>query len=40
MNRPSLVNFDLKDGVYVVAKVLDAGYLVIGKRRMDFKRQE
>jgi len=37
---PNLINFDLKDGVYVVPKVLDSGYLVIGKHRMDFKRQE
>jgi type IV secretion system protein VirB9 len=37
---PSLVDFALKDGVYVVAKVLDAGYLVVGKRRMSFKRRE
>jgi type IV secretion system protein VirB9 len=37
---PNLVNFDLRDGVYVVPKVLDSGYLVIGKHRMDFKKQE
>jgi len=37
---PNLINFDLRDGVYVVPKVLDAGYLVIGKHKMDFKRQE
>ena len=37
---PNLINFDLRDGVYVVPKVLDSGYLVIGKHRMDFKRQE
>jgi type IV secretory pathway VirB9-like protein len=37
---PNLINFDLKDGVYVIPKVLDSGYLVIGKHRMDFKRQE
>src|SRR5437660_9204698 len=37
---PNLINFDLKDGVYVVPKILDSGYLVIGKHRMDFKRQE
>jgi type IV secretion system protein VirB9 len=37
---PSLVDFALKDGVYVVAKVLDAGYLVVGNRRMSFKRQD
>jgi type IV secretion system protein VirB9 len=37
---PNLINFDLRDGVYVVPKVLDSGYLVIGKHKMDFKRQE
>jgi type IV secretion system protein VirB9 len=37
---PNLINFDLKDGVYVVPKILDSGYLMIGKHRMDFKRQE
>lgn len=37
---PNLINFDLRDGVYVVPKVLDSGYLVIGNHRMDFKRQE
>jgi type IV secretion system protein VirB9 len=37
---PNLINFDLRDGVYVVPKVLDSGYLVIGKHRTDFKKQE
>ena len=37
---PSLVDFALKDGVYVVAKVLNSGYLVVGNRRMSFKRQD
>ncbi|PYY13146.1 MAG: conjugal transfer protein [Acidobacteria bacterium] len=36
---PNLINFDLKDGVYIVPKVLDSGYLVIGKHRLDFKKQ-
>jgi type IV secretion system protein VirB9 len=36
---PNLINFDLKEGVYVIPKILDFGYLVIGKHRMDFKRQ-
>lgn len=36
---PNLINFDLRDGVYVVPKVLDSGYLVIGKHRLDFKKQ-
>lgn len=37
---PNLINFDLRNGVYVVSKIIDSGYLVIGKHRMDFKRQE
>jgi type IV secretion system protein VirB9 len=36
---PNLVNFDLKDGVYIVGKVIDKGYLAIGKHKMDFERR-
>jgi type IV secretion system protein VirB9 len=35
---PSLVHFQVEHGVYVVPKVLDRGYLVIGKRRVMFER--
>jgi len=35
---PNLVNFDLRDGVYIVPKVVDKGYLSIGKHRLDFER--
>jgi type IV secretion system protein VirB9 len=35
---PNLINFDLRDGVYIAPKVIDKGYLVIGKRRLDFER--
>jgi type IV secretion system protein VirB9 len=37
---PNLVNFDYKDGIYVATKVLDEGYLVVGKKRLHFKRAE
>jgi type IV secretory pathway VirB9-like protein len=37
---PNLVNFQYKDGVYVVDKILDEGYLVIGKQKLGFTRQE
>ena len=37
---PNLINFDLRNGVYVVPKIVDSGYLMIGKHRMNFKRQE
>jgi len=37
---PNLVNFEFRDGVFTVAKVLDRGYLALGKRRLTFARQE
>jgi len=38
--QPNLINFDYKDGVYVVDKILDQGYLAIGKQKQNFSRQE
>jgi type IV secretion system protein VirB9 len=35
---PNLVNFEVHDGTYVVPKVLDSGYLAIGKKRLVFTR--
>jgi type IV secretory pathway VirB9-like protein len=35
---PNQINFDLQNGVYVIPKILDKGYLVIGKHRLDFER--
>lgn len=36
--KPSLINYDFANGLYTVPKILDAGYLAIGKRRMSFAR--
>ena len=36
--KPSLINFDFSNGLYIVPKQLDAGYLAIGKQRVDFHR--
>jgi hypothetical protein len=36
--KPNLVNFDLESGVYVVPKIIDSGYLVVGKKRVMFNR--
>jgi len=33
---PNLVNYQIDQGVYVISKVIDHGYLVIGKRRLAF----
>jgi type IV secretory pathway VirB9-like protein len=38
--KPNLVNFEYKDGVYTVGKILDRGYLVVGKQKMGFVREE
>ena len=37
--QSNLVNFDFESGVYIVPRILDAGYLVIGKKRMIFSRK-
>ena len=38
--NPNLTNFDLRDGTYVIAKVMDKGYLQIGKKRLSFERKQ
>ena len=38
--KPNLINFDFKDGLYIAPKVLDGGYLAIGKKRLEFGRAE
>ncbi|HET6844847.1 MAG TPA: TrbG/VirB9 family P-type conjugative transfer protein [Candidatus Angelobacter sp.] len=37
--QPTLINFSLNNGVYVVEHIVDKGYLQVGKHRMDFERQ-
>ena len=36
--KPDLINFQLQDGTYVIPKVVDHGYLEIGKHRLAFER--
>lgn len=38
--QPTLINFSLNNGVYVVEHILDKGYLQLGKHRLDFERQD
>lgn len=38
--RPNLVNFQYTNGAYVVDKIMDRGYLVIGKQKLGFRREE
>jgi type IV secretion system protein VirB9 len=37
--KPNLINFQLENGVYIVPKILDSGYLTIGKKKLPFTRQ-
>ena len=37
--KPALVNFQVREGTYVVPKVLDHGYLALGKQRFTFEQQ-
>jgi len=36
--KPNLINFDLANGVYVIPKIVDQGYLVLGKKKLPFER--
>jgi type IV secretion system protein VirB9 len=35
--KPELVNFQVRQGTYVVPKVLERGYLAIGSQRVAFE---
>lgn len=37
--KPNLVSFQLENGVYIVPKIVDAGYLAVGKKKVNFSRQ-
>ena len=38
--KPNLINFDLVNGTYIVPKIVDSGYLAIGKKKVAFTRQQ
>ncbi|MGH9617887.1 MAG: TrbG/VirB9 family P-type conjugative transfer protein [Acidobacteriaceae bacterium] len=38
--QPDLINFQLKDGTYVIPQVVDKGYLEIGKHKLTFERKD
>jgi type IV secretory pathway VirB9-like protein len=37
--KPSLLNFDLVNGVYIIPGIVDSGYLAIGKKKVRFERR-
>lgn len=36
--KPNLISFQAENGVYIAPKIIDAGYLVIGKKKLPFTR--
>jgi type IV secretion system protein VirB9 len=38
--KPNLVNFEYANGAYLIRKILDRGYLAIGKEKLNFTREE
>jgi len=37
--KPNVVTYQLENGTYVIPKVMESGYLELGKKRMDFSRK-
>jgi type IV secretion system protein VirB9 len=37
--KPNLISFQVENGVYIAPKIIDAGYLAIGKRKLPFTRR-
>jgi type IV secretion system protein VirB9 len=37
--KPNLINFQLENNCYIVPKVIDRGYLQVGKKKMEFRRR-
>jgi type IV secretion system protein VirB9 len=37
--KPNLINYELRDGTYIVPKVMGNGYVELGKKKMDFTRK-
>jgi len=38
--QPNLIHFEFQNGIYVVQKILDKGYLAIGKHKLEFSKEE
>ena len=37
--KPNLVTYQLENGTYIIPKVMDSGYVELGKKRMEFTRK-
>ena len=37
--KPNLVTYDLREGTYIIPKIMDSGYVELGKKKMEFVRK-
>jgi len=37
--KPNLITYDLRDGTYIIPKIMDSGYVELGKQHMSFTRK-
>jgi type IV secretory pathway VirB9-like protein len=37
--KPNLITYDLREGTYIIPKIMDEGYVELGKKRMEFTRK-
>ena len=37
--KPNLISFQVENGVYIAPKIIDSGYLAIGKKKLRFTRR-
>ena len=37
--KPNLITYQLNNGTYIIPKVMDAGYVELGKKKMEFSRK-
>ena len=38
-SKPNLVTYELNNGTYIIPKVMDSGYVELGKKRLEFTRK-
>jgi type IV secretion system protein VirB9 len=37
--KPNLINFQVENGVYIVPKIIESGYLTVGKKKVSFTKR-
>jgi len=38
-DKPNLINFQVQNGVYIVPKIIESGYLAVGKKKVSFTKR-